>query len=151
MRRLILLPTLVAALLVALIALPGGRDGSAVPASPRLSLLASRGRAGPVRPPRDMLAMEPTATTTTVPPTTTTTVPPTTTTTVPPTTTTTTAPPTTTTLPPTTTTTVPPTTTTTTVPAPESLWDVVQLDPDLTEFAATVQTAGLVGLLEGSM
>jgi murein DD-endopeptidase MepM/ murein hydrolase activator NlpD len=85
MRRLILLPTLVAALLVALIALPGGRDGSAVPASPRLSLLASRGRAGPVRPLRDMLAMEPTTTTTTVPPTTTTTVtPPTTTAAVPP-------------------------------------------------------------------
>jgi peptidoglycan LD-endopeptidase LytH len=84
MRRLILLPTLVAAL-VALIALPGGRDGSAVPASPRLSLLASRGRAGPVRPLRDMLAMEPTTTTTTLPPTTTTTVtPPTTTAAVPP-------------------------------------------------------------------
>src|ERR687897_2495509 len=85
MRRLILLPTLIAALLVAVIALPGGSGGSAVPTSPRLSLLASRGRAGPVRPSRDMLAMEPTATTTTVPPTTTTTVtPPTTTAAVPP-------------------------------------------------------------------
>jgi peptidoglycan LD-endopeptidase LytH len=93
MRRLILLPTLIAALLIAVIALPGGRGGSAVPTSPRLSLLASRGRAGPVRPPRDMLAMEPTATTPTVPPTTTTTVPPTTTTTVARPTTTTAVPP----------------------------------------------------------
>ena len=94
MRRLILLLTLIAALLVAVIALPGGSGGSAVPTSPRLLLLASRGRAGPVRPPRDMRAMEPAATTTTVRPTTTTTAPPTTTTTVaPPTTTSTVAPP----------------------------------------------------------
>ena len=94
MRRLILLPTLIAALLVTVVALPGGRGDSAVPTSPRLSLLASRGRAGAVRPARDMLAMEPTTTTTTAPPTTTTTtVPPTTTTVAPPTATTTVAPP----------------------------------------------------------
>ena len=37
------------------------------------------------------------------------------------------------------------------MPAPESLWDVVQADPNLTEFAAAVQTAGLVGLLDGPM
>ncbi len=96
MRRLILLPTLIAALLIAVVALPGGRGDSAVSTSPRLSLLASRGGAGPVRPTRDLLAMEPTTTTTTAPPTTTTTVPPTTTTTVPPTMTTVPAPPATT-------------------------------------------------------
>jgi uncharacterized surface protein with fasciclin (FAS1) repeats len=37
------------------------------------------------------------------------------------------------------------------VPAPQSLWELVQLDPNLSEFAAAVQSAGLVGLLDGTM
>ncbi len=82
-----------------------------------------------------------TTTTTTTVPETTTTVPQTTTTTTSTTTTTTT-----TTLPPATTTipvvTVPPT------PAP-TLWDVVLNSPDLSEFKAAVETAGLVDAING--
>ncbi len=95
-----------------------------------------------------------TTTTTTVPPTTTTT---TTTTTEPPTTTTTEPPTTTTTTrrttrrrrpprrrPPTST-----TTTTTTIPL-TPLWDFIEDEDDLTEFAEAVEDAGLVALFDGS-